>query len=241
MTQRKKRKKINLEVHLPGFVTKIFPRAIWTLPNSRKEIYLTFDDGPIPGVTPAVLDLLRKEGIKATFFCVGENVFKYPEVYQQVLDEGHAVGNHTYNHYNGLKKRKTKYLSNIEKAGELIESNLFRPPYGFMRWSQYHTLKKQYKIIMWDVISCDYKRSLSKEQVVANVLDYIRPGSIVTFHDHKKTYENIMYALPRVIKELKTQGYTFNKIEFEKKVQLRTPSYWNKLLQLRSRNKKKSA
>lgn len=213
MTKRGKRKKLNLEVHLPGFVTKIFPRAIWTIPNPRKEIYLTFDDGPIPEATPAVLELLRKENIKATFFCVGENVFKHPEVYQQVLDEDHAVGNHTYNHYNGLKKKKKDYLRNIEKAGTVINSKLFRPPYGFMRRSQYRALKKQYKIIMWDVISCDYKRSLSKEEVMANVMDYVRPGSIITFHDHIKTYDNVMYVLPRVIKELKAQGYQFKKIE----------------------------
>jgi len=213
---RLKRKKNRLEVHLPKFITNLFPDAIWTIPNPGKEIFLSFDDGPVPEVTPEVLDLLRKEGIKATFFCVGENVLKYPEVYHQIIDEGHAVGNHTYNHFNGLKKRNSIYIKNIEKAGRLIESNLFRPPYGFMKWSQYHTIKKRYKIIMWDVISCDYDRNRSKETVLSNVMDNVRPGSIITFHDSVRAYDNLMYTLPKVIRELKAQGYQFKKIEFDK-------------------------
>lgn len=209
-------KRFNPRVRLPGFVTSLFADAIWRLDKTRQVVYLTFDDGPIPEVTPWVLDVLRTEGIKATFFCVGENVMRYPDVYQRILDEGHSVGNHTYNHWQGLKKSNRDYLRNIEKAGEYIDSNLFRPPYGWLRRAQYRQLSKEYRIIMWDLISCDYDASLSGEQVFRNITDFVRSGSVITFHDSIKAQKNLQMALPDAIRWMKKSGYQFEAISYEK-------------------------
>lgn len=181
----------------------------------ERVVYLTFDDGPIPGVTPWVLGLLEKENIKATFFCVGENVMKYPEVYQLILKAGHSVGNHTFNHLQGIKHSDHLYFENINLAGKFIDSNLFRPPHGLMKPSQYNYLKTRYRIVMWDLISCDYDRSLKPERVFRNVVDFVRPGSIVTFHDSEKAKINIMEALPKAILWMKEQGYRFEAIPFK--------------------------
>lgn len=208
--------KLKLQVHLPETLTKWFPEAIWRMDETEKSCYLTFDDGPIPEITPWVLDLLAQYNIKATFFVVGENVHKYPEIYHRIIEEGHAVGNHTYNHLQGLKTPNKEFYQNIEKTDRLIGSNLFRPPHGLVKRSQYRYLKQKYKLIMWDVISCDYNRNISKMEVLRNVLDFVRPGSIITFHDSIKSEENLKYALPLAIQALQGEGYEFKKIEFPK-------------------------
>jgi peptidoglycan/xylan/chitin deacetylase (PgdA/CDA1 family) len=203
-------------VRLPGFITSLYKSAVWRFPEAGRVVYLTFDDGPIPEVTPWVLDLLRKEGIQATFFCVGENVMKYPEVYQQILDDGHSVGNHTFNHWQGLKHTDRDYFSNIEKAGNYIESDLFRPPHGWLKTSQYRFLKKRFRIIMWDLISCDYDSRHQPEKIFRNITEFVRPGSIITFHDSLKAKQNLTGALPQAIRWMKEQGYRFEAIPYEK-------------------------
>jgi peptidoglycan/xylan/chitin deacetylase (PgdA/CDA1 family) len=207
-------KRINLKVHLPKWVTRLFPLAVWKIPTGEKVVYLTFDDGPIPEVTLQVLDILKEKKIKATFFCVGENVWRYPEVFEQIKDEGHNVGNHTYNHLQGIKCTRKYYINNIEKANNLIGSNMFRPPHGLMKQSQYYSILNKYKIVMWDVISCDYDPDLSPENCYKNVIDFVKDGSIITFHDSLKAENNVLNALPRVIDHLLEEGYTFRKIEF---------------------------
>lgn len=201
--------RFNPGIRLPQLLTHCFADAIWRLPGSELEIVLTFDDGPIPEVTPWVLDFLKKEQIKACFFCVGENVKRYPDVYRRILDEGHQTGNHTFNHLQGLKTPNKVFLSNIEKAAGYIHSNLFRPPHGWLRQSQYQEIKKDYQFVMWDIISGDYKKGLNPEMVIQNVLEYVRPGSVITFHDSIKAQNNLMQALPVIIKKLKQQGYQF--------------------------------
>ena len=205
-------------VRLPGFFTSLFKSAVWRLDKTRNVVYLTFDDGPIPEVTPWVLELLEKEDIKATFFCVGENVQKYPDVYNQILKGGHSVGNHTFNHWQGLKNANQDFFRNTERASSYIDSNLFRPPHGWLKVSQYNFLKKKFRIIMWDLISCDYDQRIEPEKVLKNVTDFVRSGSIITFHDSIKAKNNLMKALPLSIKWLKEQGYQLEAIPYKKKL-----------------------
>lgn len=175
----------------------------------EKVIYLTFDDGPIPEVTPWVLDVLDSFNIKATFFCVGENVQKHPDIYREVLARGHRTGNHTFNHIRGFLFNAEDYISNIEKADSYIKSDLFRPPHGDLKFSQLRELKKKYRIIQWDVVSRDYNRKLDKEKVLGIVKKYARNGSIVVFHDSLKAEANMRYAMPRAIEALLKEGYEF--------------------------------
>lgn len=207
----------DLRIRLPRFFTSLFKNAVWRFNKPGQVVYLTFDDGPIPEVTPWILELLEKEEIKATFFCVGENVQKYPEIYNQILEGSHSVGNHTFNHWQGLKSDNHDFFRNIEKAGNYIESDLFRPPHGWLKATQYNYLKKKFRIIMWDLISCDYDCRLKPEKVLKNVTDFVRPGSIITFHDSIKAKNNLMYALPLSIKWMKEQGYQFEAIPYKKK------------------------
>lgn len=217
-------KKVDLRVHFPRWITRMFPSAIWYLPKTEKTLYLTFDDGPIPEVTPQVLEILDAYDIKATFFCVGDNVTKYPELYQEVLKKGHSVGNHTHNHIQGLKTSNHKYLRNIETAGKYIKSNLFRPPHGSLKRMQYHSVIRKYKLIMWDVISCDYDPRLTPDQCFSNVIDFVRNGSIITFHDSIKAKKNVLETLPRCIDYLLNEGYKFEKIEFKEEYPLKIKS-----------------
>ena len=193
----------------PKILRWLYPSALWRMDTSEKSVYLTFDDGPIPEITPWVLDLLDKYDIKATFFLVGDNVRKHPKEFQMLLDRGHRVGNHTFNHISGLQYLSHNYLANTNLADDLIHSNLFRPPHGWMRWEQYMVLKKHYKIVMWDLVTRDYSNRLDGPQVLAKVKKYVRNGSIITFHDSIKAEKNMKYALPRAIEWLKEQGYTF--------------------------------
>ncbi|MDL2255862.1 polysaccharide deacetylase family protein [Parabacteroides sp. OttesenSCG-928-G06] len=193
----------------PQLYRAFFPGAIWRIPAVEKCVYLTFDDGPIPGITPWVLDTLDALGVKATFFCVGDNVRKYPEIYQMILDRGHRTGNHTFNHIQGIRYWTKNYLANVEKASEVIDSPLFRPPHGHMRMPQVLTLRDKYRIVMWDVVTRDYSPHLTPEEVLQVVKRYTRNGSIIVFHDSLKAEENMKYAMPRAIEWLLEQGYTF--------------------------------
>ena len=189
----------------------IFAESIWRVKRrGRKVVYLTFDDGPIPEVTPWVLDTLDHYGIKATFFLVGDNVARHPELFEEIKRRGHAFGNHSMHHLQGMKVTTTRYLRDITEAAKLIDSTLFRPPHGIMRTRQGKALKKHYNIIMYDVISRDYSKKLSPERVLENVKRYARNGSIIVFHDSLKAEKNMRYAMPRAIEWLKEQGYEFD-------------------------------
>lgn len=188
---------------------KIYPQAVWRKSSLEKKIYLTFDDGPVPEITTGVLDLLKQEQIKATFFCVGENVTKNPEIYQRILNEKHAVGNHTFNHINGWNTHGNQYLRNVIKCAEVVDSKLFRPPYGRIKKSQLAQINKQYSVIMWDVLSGDYDKNTSPEQCLSNVVKNVRNGSVVVFHDSYKAQKNMQYALPLFIRFAKEQGFEF--------------------------------
>ena len=185
------------------------PNLIWSVKGKTNTVYLTFDDGPIPEVTTDVLDILDKYNVKATFFCVGHNVFKNPELYQQLLQRGHKTANHTYNHLNGWKIPFQEYIDNVAKCAEFINSDLFRPPYGRINRKQSKFLRKNYKIIMWTVLSGDYSADTTKEQCLENALNIDGKGSIVIFHDSIKAKEKLMYALPGFIEGCLQLGYTF--------------------------------
>lgn len=187
----------------------IYPKAIWRKENEKNNIYLTFDDGPIPEITPWILDCLKEYQVKATFFCVGENIKKHPEIFDRILAEGHAVGNHTYNHLRGWDSEDQIYFQNIEKCEKLTNSRLFRPPYGRAKKSQMKVLAQDYKIIMWDVLTGDYDPKISPEQCYKNCVNYTRNGSIIVFHDNIKAINNVKYALPKSIEQLLRKGYRF--------------------------------
>jgi len=195
---------------LPKVVRCIYKGVLWRKDPLEKKIYLTFDDGPIPEVTPWVLDVLDTYGIKATFFCVGENVVRYPELYRAIVERGHRTGNHTYNHVRGLLRNTKAYLANIELARKYIDSDLFRPPHGDMKWIQLRKLRKQYQVVQWDVISRDYNPELKPEEVLEIVKRYARNGSIIVFHDSIKAERNMKYAMPKAIDFLKAQGFAFD-------------------------------
>lgn len=188
----------------------LYPHALWRPTPAERAVYLTFDDGPIPEVTPFVLDVLRHYDIKATFFMVGENCVKHPDVFQAVKDAGHRLGNHTYNHWGTLKHSALAYLRNVEQANEILHTDLFRPPHGFMFHSHYMAVKHAgYRVVMWDVVTRDYSRKLNGHDVLRNVRHLARPGSIITFHDSLKSHDKILYALPRSIEFLRREGYEF--------------------------------
>ena len=194
----------------------LFPEAIWRMQRKdRRMVYLTFDDGPVPEATPWVLDLLAREEIKATFFMVGDNVRRYPELYKRVREEGHSIGNHTMHHLQGFKTRCSRYLSDVEEADSLIGSHLFRPPHGLIRWKQARKLKRKYNIVMYDLVTRDYSRRLTPGQVMDNVRRYTRNGSIIVFHDSVKAWPNMHVVLPGAIRWLKEQGYEFGTLPFD--------------------------
>ena len=201
-----------MNLQFPKLLRPFIGKYTWRKLSSSKTIYITFDDGPVPEVTPFILKLLDEYGIKATFFCVGENVKKYPELYQEVLSRGHRVGNHTYNHLKGYSVSKEEYLNNVEKAARLIDSNLFRPPYGKMKRSQQKALNEKYELILWDVITYDYNTKLSPQKVFNNVKHYTRNGSIILFHDSIKAKNNVLAVLPLAIEFWNKKGYNFGVI-----------------------------
>ena len=192
------------------FLRWIYPHALWRMDRHRKAVYLTFDDGPIPAATPFILDTLERFGARATFFMVGDNAQKYPHLVREVRSRGHRIGNHTFHHLGGLRWKYEEYLQDVYLANELLHTDLFRPPHGWMRVSQYHRLRKEgFKVVMWDVVTRDYSCYLSADDVVQNVKRYTRPGSIITFHDSLKSIDKLKGALPRALQWLCEQGYEF--------------------------------
>ncbi|HJX70450.1 MAG TPA: polysaccharide deacetylase family protein [Bacteroidales bacterium] len=196
----------------PWLLKRIFYSLFWDLENGQKEVFLTFDDGPNPDVTPLVLEILNRFNAKATFFCIGRNVERYPDVFEQIKNEGHASGNHTYSHLKGWITSNAEYYDDIELAGRLIHSGLFRPPYGKIKRTQLKYLRRFYSIIMWDVMSNDYDPSISPAKCVKNVINYARPGSIIVFHDSEKSRERTLVALPIILEIFKNQSYAFRAI-----------------------------
>lgn len=204
---------MNAFIEQPPWLYRIFfTQGIFRLNPEQKVVYLTFDDGPIPEVTPWVMELLDHYSIKATFFCVGDNVRKHPEIYEEILRRGHRVGNHTFNHIQGWKSWTKSYLANVRKAAELIDSNLFRPPHGHVRLAQMWFLKRHYKIVMWDVVTRDYNPALTGENLLKIVQKRTRNGSIIVFHDSIKSFPRLQSGLPLAIEWLLAQGYRFEKV-----------------------------
>ena len=191
----------------------LYPRATWRMDKNERAVYLTFDDGPIPEATPFILKTLAEFGVHATFFMVGDNVRKHPELYNQIVAAGHQVGNHTFNHWGGFKHTTRSYSENVQKANDLIHSHLFRPPHGWMRWEQYFWVGRKYRIVMWDLVTRDYSKWMTADDIVANVKRYARNGSIITFHDSLKSIDKLHYALPESLRWLKEQGYEFKTFE----------------------------
>lgn len=209
---------------IPRIIKWIYPRRIWDGPAAGKSIYLTFDDGPIEDVTPWVLEQLKAYNAKATFFCIGENVQKNPGIFREVINAGHSVGNHTYNHLDGWRTGIADYLQNTEQARQVMRENfpagfspkndIFRPPYGKIRNVQAKKLQERdFKIVMWSIVSMDYDQRLSWQSCYQNVLKNARPGSIIVFHDSLKAENNLRQVLPRVLKHFSSEGYTFRALE----------------------------
>lgn len=199
-------------MRVPAIVKAYYPDLIWRIPTSQKEIYLTFDDGPTPFVTKWVLDQLRLYNAKATFFCLGKNVKEHPVIYKNILKEGHAVGNHTFDHKNGWKSNNFEYIRNVLKGSVWIRSDLFRPPYGRIKKAQIKKLKDRFRIVMWDVLSEDYNSSISSEKCFHTVRNQSRNGSIVVFHDSRKAQKNLKKILPEVLAYFSERGYLFKAI-----------------------------
>jgi peptidoglycan-N-acetylglucosamine deacetylase len=202
-------------VKTPYLLRKISGNSVnWEIPGGNKRIFLTFDDGPVPEVTPLVLKILSDFDIKATFFCVGENVQKHPDVFNQIITQGHNVGNHSFNHLNGWKTPKQEYINNILKCEPKLKTSLFRPPYGKITPAEIKLLKANYRIILWTVLSGDFDLNTSKESCLKNVLKYTKNGAIVVFHDSIKSKEKLLYALPKFIEHFLAKGYHFEKISY---------------------------
>ena len=200
-------------------IKALFPKYVWSIPNTEKKVWLTFDDGPIPEITEWVLSELEKYHAKATFFCIGDNIHKHPEVFKKIIASGHAIGNHTFNHLQGWKTQTSDYIENVEKCAlemtqhENTNSKLFRPPYGKIKPAQAKMLRELgYKIIMWDVLSYDFDSTISAEECLENVISNTEQGSIIVFHDSLKAEKNLKYALPKAIQILKDKGFVFDVI-----------------------------
>lgn len=201
-------------VKIPFFIPLVYPKRLWHFSRNQKTLYLTFDDGPIPEVTPWVVQQLKLYKAKATFFCIGDNIHKYPEIFEQLTAEGHSVGNHTFNHLNASKASFSKYIENTEQAAAYFEnSSLFRPPYGKLDFAKAKALlKMNYKIVMWDVLSADFDREITPEECLKNVVENAKEGSIIIFHDSLKAEKNLRYALPKVLKHFSEKGFEFKAI-----------------------------
>jgi peptidoglycan/xylan/chitin deacetylase (PgdA/CDA1 family) len=204
-------------IKTPFWLRAIYSNCTWKMPAKDKVIYLTFDDGPHPDATPFVLANLKKYNAKATFFCIGNNVLKHPNIYESIIKEGHRVGNHTYDHINGWKTKNDIYIDNIKDAMNIIDSKLFRPPYGRITKGQIQILKQSdtlpNQIIMWDVLSGDFDLSLTAESCIKNIIKNTVAGSIVVFHDSAKAFERLKIALPRILAHFTALGYTFEAIQ----------------------------
>jgi peptidoglycan/xylan/chitin deacetylase (PgdA/CDA1 family) len=200
-------------IKTPRLIQIVFSKIIWKLQSNKKEIYLTFDDGP-SSITLEILHVLEKENIKVTFFCIGDNVKRYPKLYDKIISAGHSIGNHSMTHLNGWKVDKKKYLFDVKKGSELINSNLFRPPYGKINIRSISKLKKKFNIIMWDINSGDFDRSISSKEVISNVVASTRSGSIVVLHDNENFKSLTLPSLLPIIKGLKEKGFSFRAIPY---------------------------
>lgn len=201
-------------VKTPWWLRKLYSAAlVWKMRAQENEIFLTFDDGPHPTITSFVLDCLRQYNAKATFFCIGKNAELYPQVFRQILNEGHRIGNHTHNHLNGWKTGDAEYFKNIILAKKYIDSNLFRPPYGKITRFQIRQLQPLFKIIMWDVLSGDFDINLSPQKCLQNVVSNTKAGSVIVFHDSEKAFPRLVYALPEALKFFAEHGYVMKGIE----------------------------
>ena len=196
----------------PKILQFLFADFLWKIDTNEKVIYLTFDDGPHPVITPWIIDVMNQYDAKGTFFLIGDAVTRHPELYQLYIANGHQVGNHTYKHIKGWKSGKKKYLKEIAQCAEIVESSLFRPPYGQINLQSIIDIKKEYKIVMWDVLSWDFDSETSSELCLSNVINCSKEGSIVVFHENEKSMKNIMYALPKVLEHFAKQGYQFKAI-----------------------------
>ncbi|MEO8254212.1 MAG: polysaccharide deacetylase family protein [Flavobacterium sp.] len=206
-------------------IKKLFSNYIWDIPNSENKIYLTFDDGPTPEITEWVLNQLEKYNAKATFFCIGKNIEQHPEIFKKLIENGHAIGNHTFNHLNGWKTNTNEYIENSVQCSvisnpfsnnkqQTTDNQLFRPPYGKIKSAQAKKLRqKGYKIIMWDVLSADFDQSISKEECLDNVLSNTKSGSIIVFHDSVKAFKNLEYVLPKTLAYLSENNFRFETIK----------------------------
>ncbi len=199
-------------VKTPQFIQNLFPNFTWRVPTQEKQLFLTFDDGPIPEVTPWVLEQLAAYNAKATFFCVGDNIRKHRDVFDAVVENGHTVGSHTLNHLDGWATDNIPYFHNVRHSANMVDSTLFRPPYGRLKPKQAQFLMRHYQIVMWDVLSADFDANITGEQCLKNVTKNAGPGSIVVFHDNIKAIERLEYALPRVLEHFTSLGYVFNSL-----------------------------
>lgn len=197
-------------VKTPQVIQNLFPNFTWRIPSTEKVLYLTFDDGPVPEITPWVLEQLAAYNAKATFFCVGDNIRKHQEVFNQVKAAGHSVGNHTFNHLNGWATDNLSYFHNIRHSARMVDSVLFRPPYGRIKPKQAQFLQRHYRIVMWDVLSGDFDPNITESQCLDNVINNAGPGSIVVFHDSVKAEDKLKFAFPQVLEHFASLGYSFH-------------------------------
>ncbi len=194
------------------FLRWLYPHALWRMNPSERVVYLTFDDGPIPEATPFILDQLDQFGVKATFFMVADNVRKYPELYKEIVNRGHQVGNHTYHHMGSFKHWTLTYAVDVTEANGLIHAKYFRPPHGWLRHTVYWWVKLHYRVVMWDLVTRDYSKWLNADDVFNNIKKYTRNCSIITFHDSLKSIDKLKTALPRSLQWLKEQGYEMRRL-----------------------------
>ncbi len=198
-----------MKFQTPAFIHRLFPELLWNVPVTGNVIYLTFDDGPHPEITPKVLNILSQFEAKACFFCVGNNVEKYPKTFHQVKEAGHLIGNHTHHHINGWRTPDEVYFKDVERCQKLVRASYFRPPYGKILPSQMRYLKKYYQLVMWSVITYDYDASVTPEESLKIAISKTQRGSIVVFHDSLKARTNLLYVLPRFLEHFSRRGYRF--------------------------------
>jgi peptidoglycan/xylan/chitin deacetylase (PgdA/CDA1 family) len=201
-------------VKTPTIFKRLFPKIVWNFSEKEQKVFLTFDDGPSTNVTDSILTILEQEKVRATFFCIGKNVKKNPELADKILTLGHSIGNHSMTHVNGWRTRKNSYLRNINEASEYINSNLFRPPFGRFNLYSLDQILKKYKLVMWDVLSGDFDEKIEEKAVINNVIKNVANGSIIVFHDNNKSKEKTLSVLIKTIKKLKEKGFSFEAIPF---------------------------